>query len=144
MRDTPTTDLLELIALNDTVASFKPPVCQYGALPSLASVSGDPLCGRGLWLAIVDNRHYTHAPRTTVFLPAFTLHKVMVDEQAEAIYRRTIIHLDQHAVLKILRDFPQTRQRLERLSRRGGEAWVADLAHCHTISTICLAAINRR
>ncbi|RDT59690.1 AraC family transcriptional regulator, partial [Klebsiella pneumoniae] len=52
-------------------------------------------------------------------------------EQAEAIYRRTIIHLDQHAVLKILRDFPQTRQRLERLSRRGGEAWVADLAHCH-------------
>lgn len=35
----------------------------------------------------------------------------MVDEQAEAIYRRTIIHLDQHAVLKILRDFPQTRQR---------------------------------
>jgi hypothetical protein len=28
-----------------------------------------------------------------------------VDEQARDGYRRTIIHLDQHAVLKVLRDF---------------------------------------
>jgi menaquinone-dependent protoporphyrinogen IX oxidase len=54
----------------------------------------------------------------------------MVDEQAEAIYRRTIIHLDHHAVLKNLRDFPQTRQRLGGFhavaAKRGSR-----MAHCH-------------
>jgi hypothetical protein len=42
------------------------------------------------------------------FFPPFTLHKIWVDEQARDGYRRTIIHLDQHAVLKVLRDLPHT------------------------------------
>ncbi len=83
-------------------------------------------------MAIVDNRHYTMRPGRLFFFPPFTLHKVMVDEQAEAIYRRTIIHLDHHAVLRALRDFPQAQQRLQTLSRRGGPAWVADVAACHS------------
>lgn len=68
----------------------------------------------------------------------------MVDEKAEALYRRTIIHLDQHAVLKTLRDFPQAQQRLQKLSRRGGEAWVADRRIARSISIIFLAVISRR
>ncbi|MBK4337528.1 cupin domain-containing protein, partial [Enterobacter hormaechei] len=131
MHDTPTTDLLELIALNDTVASFSRLFANTVRYHHWHQCLEILYVEEGFGVAIVDNRHYTMRPGRLFFFPPFTLHKVMVDEQAEAIYRRTIIHLDQHAVLKILRDFPQTRQRLERLSRRGGEAWVADLAHCH-------------
>ncbi|MEW7948087.1 cupin domain-containing protein, partial [Enterobacter hormaechei subsp. xiangfangensis] len=131
MRDTPTTDLLELIALNDTVASFSRLFANTVRYHHWHQCLEILYVEEGFGVAIVDNRQYTMRPGRLFFFPPFTLHKVMVDEQAEAIYRRTIIHLDQHAVLKILRDFPQTRQRLERLSRRGGEAWVADLAHCH-------------
>lgn len=66
------------------------------------------------------------------FFPPFTLHKIFVDEQARERYRRTIIHLDQHAVLKVLRDFPLHQQRLQHLSVRGSEAWVIDAADVHT------------
>ncbi|WP_426760255.1 helix-turn-helix transcriptional regulator [Enterobacter cloacae complex sp. 366F10] len=140
MRDTPTSDLLELIALNDTVASFSRLFANTVRYHHWHQCLEILYVEEGFGVAIVDNRHYTMrpGPRSTRVSPRRQRqmcirdrHKVMVDEQAEAIYRRTIIHLDQHAVLKILRDFPQTRQRLERLSRRGGEAWVADLAHFH-------------
>lgn len=131
MRDTPTSDHLELITLNDTVVSFSRLFANTVRYHHWHQCLEILYVEEGFGVAIVDNRHYTMRPGRLFFFPPFTLHKVMVDAQAEAIYRRTIIHLDHHAVLKNLRDFPQTRQRLERLSRRGGEAWVADLAHCH-------------
>lgn len=130
MRDTPTSDLLELIALNDTVASFSRLFANTVRYHNWHQCLEILYVEEGFGVAIVDNRHYTMRPGRLFFFPPFTLHKVMVDEQAEAIYRRTIIHLDHHAVLKVLRDFPQAQQRLQKLSRRGGPAWVADVAHC--------------
>jgi len=130
MRDTPISEHLELITLNDTVVSFSRLFANTVRYHHWHQCLEILYVEEGFGVAIVDNRQYTMRPGRLLFFPPFTLHKVMVDEQAEAIYRRTIIHLDQHAVLKALRDFPQTQQRLQRLSRRGGEAWVADLAHC--------------
>lgn len=132
MHDAPTTDRLELITLNDTVASFSRLFANTVRYHHWHQCLEILYVEEGFGVAIVDNRHYTMRPGRLFFFPPFTLHKVRVDEQAEAIYRRTIIHLDHHAVLKCLRDFPHTQQRLEKLSRRGSEAWVVDLAHCHS------------
>ncbi|MDY1038769.1 helix-turn-helix transcriptional regulator [Lelliottia sp. CFBP8978] len=132
MRETPKSDHLELITLNDTVVSFSRLFANTVRYHHWHQCLEILYVEEGFGVAIVDNRHYTMRPGRLFFFPPFTLHKVMVDEQAEAIYRRTIIHLDHHAVIKVLRDFPQTQQRLQKLSRRGGEAWVADVAHCHT------------
>lgn len=132
MHDVPITDRLELITLNDTVASFSRLFANTVRYHHWHQCLEILYVEEGFGVAIVDNRHYTMRPGRLFFFPPFTLHKVRVDEQAEAIYRRTIIHLDHHAVLKCLRDFPHTQQRLEKLSRRGSEAWVVDLAHCHS------------
>jgi len=131
MRETPKSDRLELITLNDTIVSFSRLFANTVRYHHWHQCLEILYVEEGFGVAIVDNRHYTMRPGRLFFFPPFTLHKVMVDEQAEAIYRRTIIHLDHHAVLKALRDFPQTQQRLQKLSRRGGEAWVADMAECH-------------
>ncbi|MBE3535042.1 AraC family transcriptional regulator [Enterobacter cloacae complex sp. I3] len=132
MHDAPITDRLELITLNDTVASFSRLFANTVRYHHWHQCLEILYVEEGFGVAIVDNRHYTMRPGRLFFFPPFTLHKVRVDEQAEAIHRRTIIHLDHHAVLKCLRDFPHTQQRLEKLSRRGSEAWVVDLAHCHS------------
>lgn len=132
MRDEPKSDYLELITLNDAVASFSRLFANTVRYHHWHQCLEILYVEEGFGVAIVDNRHYTMRPGRLFFFPPFTLHKVMVDEQAEAIYRRTIIHLDHHAVLKTLRDFPQAQQRLQKLSRRGGPAWVADVAACHS------------
>lgn len=132
MRDEPKSDYLELITLNDAVVSFSRLFANTVRYHHWHQCLEILYVEEGFEVAIVDNRHYTMRPGRLFFFPPFTLHKVMVDEQAEAIYRRTIIHLDHHAVLKALRDFPQALQRLYKLSRRGGPAWVADVAACHS------------
>ncbi len=132
MRDTLKSDHLELITLNNAIASFSRLFANTVRYHHWHQCLEILYVEEGFGVAIVDNRHYTMRPGRLFFFPPFTLHKVMVDEQAEAIYRRTIIHLDPHAVLKVLRDFPQTLQRLQKLSRRGGEAWVADVSASHT------------
>jgi hypothetical protein len=106
MRDTPTSDHLELITLNDTVASFS----RLLPIPCVTT-TGISVWKFSMWKKGLASRlsitAITPCAPAGCFLPTFTLHKVMVDAQAEAIYRRTIIHLDHHAVLKNLRDFPQ-------------------------------------
>ena len=106
MRDTPTSDRLELITLNDTVVSFSRLFANTVRYHHWHQCLEILYVEEGFGVAIVDNRHYTMRPGRLFFFPPFTLHKVRVDEQAEAIYRRTIIHLDPHAVLTALRDFP--------------------------------------
>lgn len=132
MRNTPTAEHLELITLNDAIVSFSRLFANTVRYHHWHQCLEILYVEEGFGVAIVDNRHYTMRPGRLFFFPPFTLHKVMVDPQAEASYRRTIIHLDQHAVHKALRDFPQTQQRLQQLSQRGGEAWVADVAHSHS------------
>jgi len=128
MLDSPKSDHLELITLNDTIVSFSRLFANTVRYHHWHQCLEILYVEEGFGVAIVDNRHYTMRPGRMFFFPPFTLHKVMVDEQAEAIYRRTIIHLDHRALLKVLRDFPQAQQRLQKLSRRGGPAWVADVA----------------
>jgi AraC-like DNA-binding protein len=131
MRETPASDHLELIALNDTPVSFSRLFANTVRYHHWHQCLEILYVEEGYGIVIVDNRQYTMRPGRLFFFPPFTLHNVMVDEKAVASYRRTIIHLDQHAIMKTLRDFPQTRQRLQKLSRRGGEAWIADMAECH-------------
>lgn len=131
MRSLPTSDYLEPIALNDTIASFSRLFANTVRYHHWHQCLEILYVEEGFGVAMVDNRHYTMRPGRLFFFPPFTLHKVMVDPQAEAIYRRTIIHLDHHAVMKALRDFPRAQQRLGRLAARGGEAWVTDVAPLH-------------
>lgn len=105
----------------------QPFIRQYGALSPLASVSGSAVCGRrlyGCWLTIkaTDIRTDRFFRRLPHDLGRYC---------AGCGYRRTIIHLDQHAVLKVLRDLPHTQQHLQNLSIRGSEAWAVDAADVH-------------
>lgn len=125
-------DKLELITLNDTIASFSRLFANTVRYHHWHQCLEVLYVEEGFGVVIVDNRQYTMRPGRLFIFPPFTLHKVMVDEKAEDRYRRTIIHVDHHAVLKILRDFPQNQRRLKDLSARGGPAFVADVSDQHT------------
>ncbi|WP_312690845.1 AraC family transcriptional regulator [Kosakonia sp.] len=122
---------LELITLNDAIVSFSRLFANTVRYHHWHQCLEVLYVEEGFGVVIVDNRQYTMRPGRLFFFPPFTIHKVMVDEQAQHIYRRTIIHVDHHAVLKHLRDFPHNHHRLQRLSLRGGAAAVMDAADIH-------------
>lgn len=122
---------LELITLNDALVSFSRLFANTVRYHHWHQCLEVLYVEEGFGVVIVDNRQYTMRPGRLFFFPPFTLHRVMVDEQAQDCYRRTIIHLDQHAVLKFLRDFPHNQSRLQRLSARGADAVVLDVADIH-------------
>ncbi|CBG90286.1 helix-turn-helix transcriptional regulator [Citrobacter rodentium] len=122
---------LELITLNDAIASFSRLFANTVRYHHWHQCLEVLYVEDGFGVVTVDHKQYTMRPGRMFFFPPFTLHKIMVDEQAQDRYRRTIIHLDQHAVLKVLRDFPLSQQRLQKLSARGSEAWVIDAAEIH-------------
>ncbi|MEN4872819.1 AraC family transcriptional regulator [Kosakonia cowanii] len=122
---------LELITLNDAIVSFSRLYANTVRYHHWHQCLEVLYVEEGFGVVIVDNRHYTMRPGRLFFFPPFTLHRVMVDEQAQDCYRRTIIHVDHHVVLKHLRDFPHNHQRLQRLSLRGGAAVVMDAADIH-------------
>lgn len=125
------TELLELITLKDTVASFSRLFANSVRYHHWHQCLEILYVEEGFGVVIVDNQQYTMRPGRLFFFPPFTPHKVMVDEKAQDCYRRTIIHLDQHAIAKLLRDFPDNLNRLHMLSTRGRPAFVADLAGAH-------------
>lgn len=122
---------LELITLNDTVVSFSRLFANTVRYHHWHQCLEVLYVEEGFGVVMVDNRQYTMRPGRLFFFPPFTIHKVMVDEQAQAIYRRTIIHVDHHAVLHYLRDFPHNHYRLQHLALRGGAAVVMDVAAIH-------------
>lgn len=122
---------LELITLNDAVASFSRLFANTVRYHHWHQCLEILYVEEGFGVVIVDNRQYTMRPGRLFFFPPFTLHKIMVDEKAQDSYRRTIIHVDQHAIAKLLRHFPDNHRRLQMLSTRGRPAFVADLAEMH-------------
>lgn len=122
---------LELITLNDAIASFSRLFANTVRYHHWHQCLEMLYVEDGFGVVTVDHKQYTMRPGRMFFFPPFTLHKIMVDEQAQNRYRRTIIHLDPHAVLKVLRDFPLNQQRLKNLTVRGGEAWVIDAGEIH-------------
>ena len=123
---------LELITLNDAIASFSRLFANTVRYHHWHQCLEMLYVEEGFGVVTVDHKQYTMRPGRMFFFPPFTLHKIMVDEQAQNSYRRTIIHLDPHAVLKVLRDFPLNHARLQNLAVRGGEAWVIDAGEIHT------------
>lgn len=131
MSDNWQAERLELITLNDAIVSFSRLFANTVRYHHWHQCLEVLYVEEGFGVVIVDNRQYTMRPGRLFFFPPFTIHKVMVDEQAQDCYRRTIIHVDNHAVLKQLRDFPHSHHRLQRLSLRGGAAVVMDAADIH-------------
>ena len=117
---------LELITLNDAVASFSRLFANTVRYQHWHQCLEILYVEEGFGVVIVDNRQYTMRPGRLFFFPPFTLHKIMVDEKAQDSYRRTIIHVDQHAIATLLRHFPENHRRLQALSARGRPAFVAD------------------
>lgn len=76
MRDTPTSDRLELITLNDTVVSFSRLFANTVRYHHWHQCLEILYVEEGFGVAIVDNRHYTMRPGRLFFFPPFTLHKV--------------------------------------------------------------------
>lgn len=122
---------LELITLNDATASFSRLFANTVRYHHWHQCLEVLYVEEGFGVVIVDHKQYTMRPGRMFFFPPFTLHKIIVDEQAQDRYRRTIIHLDQYALLKGLRDFPYSRQRLHNLTQRAGQSWVVDVADIH-------------
>ena len=122
---------LELITLNDATASFSRLFANTVRYHHWHQCLEVLYVEEGFGVVIVDHKQYTMRPGRMFFFPPFTLHKIIVDEQAQDRYRRTIIHLDQYALLKGLRDVPYSRQRLHNLTQRAGQSWVVDIADIH-------------
>lgn len=122
---------LEPVALKDTIVSFSRLFANTVRYHHWHQCLEILYVEEGYGVVMVNNRQYTMRPGRMFFFPPFTLHKVMVDEKAQDSYRRTIIHVDQHALARALRDFPQNQSRLLALSTRGGTAFVADLSEMH-------------
>ncbi|WP_407579722.1 helix-turn-helix transcriptional regulator [Citrobacter koseri] len=131
MRPVNTADRLELIPLRDSIISFSRlnanPVRYHHWHQCLEVLYVE----EGYGVIIADNRHYTMRPGRLFIFPPFNLHKIMVEESAAGIYRRTIIHVDQNALLHAFDNFPRHQQKFRELSARGSEAFVADLADLH-------------
>lgn len=122
---------LELIALKGSIVSFSRlfanPVRYHHWHQCLEVLYIE----EGYGVVMVGNKQFTLRPGRLFIFPPFTIHKIMVEESARENYRRTIIHVDHHAVLNILKEFPQNQFKLQQLSRRGGEAFVLDVAELH-------------
>ena len=131
MAQTLNEERLELITLNDATASFSRLFANTVRYHHWHQCLEVLYVEEGFGVVIVDHKQYTMRPGRMFFFPPFTLHKIIVDEQAQDRYRRTIIHLDQYALLKGLRDFPYSRQRLHNLTQRAGQSWVVDIADIH-------------
>jgi glyoxylate utilization-related uncharacterized protein len=106
MAQTLNEERLELITLNDATASFSRLFANTVRYHHWHQCLEVLYVEEGFGVVIVDHKQYTMRPGRMFFFPPFTLHKIIVDEQAQDRYRRTIIHLDQYALLKGLRDFP--------------------------------------
>ncbi|WP_455812145.1 helix-turn-helix domain-containing protein [Pseudomonas graminis] len=124
-------ECLELIALKGSIVSFSRlfanPVRYHHWHQCLEVLYVE----EGYGVVMVGNKQYTMRPGRLFIFPPFTIHKIMVEEGARECYRRTIIHVDHHAVLKILKEFPQNQYKLQQLSRRGGDAVVLDAVAVH-------------
>ncbi|XTZ39011.1 AraC family transcriptional regulator [Salmonella enterica] len=125
------TENLELITLNDAIVSFSRLFANTVRYHHWHQCLEVLYIEEGFGVVMVDNRQYTMRPGRLFFFPPFTIHKVMVAEQAQDCYRRTIIHVDNHAILKYLRDFPHNHDRFQRLALRGAPAVVMDVAAIH-------------
>ena len=125
-------DRLEHISLRDSIISFSRlnanPVRYHHWHQCLEVMYVE----EGYGVVIADNRHYTLRSGRLFIFPPFTLHKIMVEESAASIYRRTIMHVDQNAILHFFDAFPRHQQKFQRLSARGSAAFVADLADSHS------------
>lgn len=128
MRPVNTSDRLELIPFRDSIISFSRlnanPVRYHHWHQCLEVLYVED----GYGVIIADSRHYTMRPGRLFIFPPFNLHKIMVEESAAGIYRRTIIHVDQNALLHAFDTFPRHQHKFRELCARGSEAFVADLA----------------
>ncbi|MDR3431560.1 MAG: AraC family transcriptional regulator [Rouxiella aceris] len=122
---------LELISLNDNIVSFNRLYANSVRYHHWHQCLEMLYVEQGYGVVIVDNKHYTLRPGRIFFFPPLTLHKIMIEESSTEIYRRTIIHIDQNAILPILKNFPKNYQQLSQISLRGSEAFIADVADIH-------------
>ncbi|WP_129544605.1 AraC family transcriptional regulator [Serratia sp. 1D1416] len=131
MKPSSITDRLEPIKLRESIISFSRlnanPVRYHHWHQCLEVLYVE----EGYGVVIADNRHYTMRPGRIFIFPPFNLHKIMVEESAASIYRRTIIHVDQNALLHVFDAFPHNQKKFRQLSARGNEAFVADLEGLH-------------
>ncbi|WP_029592354.1 helix-turn-helix transcriptional regulator [Franconibacter pulveris] len=120
--------LLEAVALNDSLISFSRlyanSIRYHHWHPCLELLFVE----EGYGVVMVDNQQYTMRPGRLFIFPPMSLHKVMVEESERERYRRTVIHLDHHAALRLIAAFPLRQAKLERLSQRGAKAAVFDFS----------------
>lgn len=123
--------LLELISLNDDIVSFSRLYANSIRYHHWHQCLELLYVEEGYGVVMVDNQQYTMRPGRLFIFPPMTLHKVLVEERERERYRRTVIHLDNYAALRLLTPFAQRYGRLEALSRRGSRATVVDFADIH-------------
>lgn len=124
--------LLEPVSLNDSLISFSRlyanSIRYHHWHPCLELLYVE----EGYGVVIVDNQQYTMRPGRLFLFPPMSLHKVMVEESERERYRRTVIHLDHYAALRLIAPFARRREKLERFSLRGAKAAVLDFSASHT------------
>lgn len=126
-----TLDRLELIGLKDRIVSFSrlnANAIRYHHWHQCLEIL---YIEAGYGVVITNHRHYTLRPGRLFFFPPFTLHKIMVEEQAANCYRRTIIHVDHNVILPLLAPLSRHHHLLQQLTVRGGQALVAEMADLH-------------
>ncbi|KOC89546.1 AraC family transcriptional regulator [Winslowiella iniecta] len=125
-------ETIELISLTDRAISFTRRFANTVRYHHWHQCLEILVIEQGYGIIIVDNQQYTLRPGRVFIFPPFKLHKVMVDERYSDNYRRTIIHLDNAALVNFLRDFPHQRASLQRLCHKSSVASVYDLSEYQT------------
>lgn len=123
--------LLELISLDDDIVSFSRLYANSIRYHHWHQCLELLYVEEGYGVVMVDNQQYTMRPGRLFIFPPMRLHKVMVEERERERYRRTVIHLDNHAALRLLTPFAQRHARLEQFCQRGARATVIDFADIH-------------
>lgn len=82
----------------------------------------------GYGLVVVDNNQYTAKPGRLFIFPPFRLHKVQVDATDKYPYHRTVMHIEQHQLLKYLDAFPRHKTSFLSLSSSNSPAQIHDMS----------------
>ncbi|WP_152693333.1 AraC family transcriptional regulator [Franconibacter helveticus] len=120
--------LLELIPLNDRIASFSRLYANSIRYHHWHQCLELLYVEEGYGVVMVDKQQYTMRPGRLFVFPPMSLHKVMVEERVRDSYRRTVMHLDPYAMQQLLAPFPVRHARFASLSERAGRTRVYDLA----------------
>lgn len=142
MKTSNSTAFLELVSLNERVVSFSRLCANSVRYHHWHQCLEILYIEAGYGVIVVNNQQYTMRPGRLFIFPPFKLHKVMVADGQNDVYRRTIIHVDNMVIASFLAGFPSHQAQLMQLSLRESPAAVYDIAEHNSVMDVIFTQYN--